>query len=109
MPELRARTLKIMAVLVCLYGLALLPALRWPEYLDSPAGVLVLLPYLSVYLFHSLGVPGLLEHNGLCGWGWCAPTPFGWAFVATLWLLVIWGVARGIAGLMDGRSSGTAV
>lgn len=93
------RTLKIFALLVVLYALPVLPALAWPAYLDSPAGWLVLVPGLSVYVFHRLGIPGLLEHDGLCGWGWCAPTPFGWVFLVVFWLVAAWLVAWAIAAL----------
>ena len=67
------RRLKFFAALVALQILLAMPGLFWPKYLDSPIGLVLVMPFLSVYLFHKLGVPGLLEHNGLCGWGWCAP------------------------------------
>jgi hypothetical protein len=89
----RRGTGKIFFILVAVYVAALLPALAWEGYLDSPAGLLVAVPYLSIHVFHWLGVPGLLEHAGLCGWGWCAPTWFGWAFLALVWLGVGWLVA----------------
>jgi hypothetical protein len=95
----KPRTLKTLALILAIYGLLLLPALIWPSYLDSPAGVLLLIPMLSVYLFHKAGVPGLLEHDGLCGWGWCSPTVFGWLFVAIFWLAVAWLVAWGLSSL----------
>ncbi|MEH6814301.1 MAG: hypothetical protein V7677_17330, partial [Motiliproteus sp.] len=60
-----------------LYGLLFLPYLFWPEYGNSPVAWLALLPMLSIYIFHRFGIPGLLEHNGLCGWGWCSPTLAG--------------------------------
>jgi len=66
---LKPRTLKLLALIIGGYLLLLLPSAIWPTYFDSAAGYLVLVPYLSVALFHKLGVPGLLEHNGLCGWG----------------------------------------
>lgn len=87
-------TLKVMTIIVAVYLAALLPALVWDGYLDSPVGLLVVFPYLSVYLFHSLGVPGLLQQAGACGWGWCRPTLFGWVFMATFWLAVAWIAAR---------------
>jgi hypothetical protein len=96
---LKPRTLKVLAILLAIYGLLLLPAAIWPNYLDSPAGLLTIVPGLSIYLFHHLGVPGLLEHDGLCGWGWCAPTPFGWIFLVFVWLLAAWLVAWAIASL----------
>jgi len=45
----------VFAFLIGAYFLVLSPALLWPSYLDSPVGVLVVLPYLSVYLFHVSG------------------------------------------------------
>ncbi len=93
------RTARLFALLVAAYGLALLPGLAWPGYLDSPIGVLAAVPYLSIYLFHGLGVPGLLQNNGACGWGWCAPTPFGWVFLLVVWLGMAWLLAAVIVRL----------
>jgi hypothetical protein len=99
-------TLKVMAIIVAVYVAALLPALVWDGYLDSPVGLLVAFPYLSVYLFHSLGVPGLLQQGGACGWGWCRPTLFGWAFIATFWLALAWIAARSFVHLRSGGARG---
>ena len=96
---LKARTLKILAALLALYAALALPLFVWPAYADSPAGLSLLVPGLSIYLFHRAGVPGLLEHDGLCGWGWCAPTPFGWVFLVVFWLVVVWLLAWAIAAL----------
>ncbi|MEH6626032.1 MAG: hypothetical protein V7739_06300 [Motiliproteus sp.] len=73
-----------------LYGLLFLPYLFWPEYGNSPVAWLALLPMLSIYIFHRFGIPGLLEHNGLCGWGWCSPTLAGWILAVVFTLLVFW-------------------
>lgn len=96
---LKLRTLKFLAMIVSAYGALVMPGLIWPSYFDSPAGVLILVPGLSVYIFHKIGVPGLLEHNGLCGWGWCAPTTFGVVFVVAAWALLAWLFAWGLAEL----------
>jgi hypothetical protein len=96
---LSPRTLRTFGWLLATYGMLLLPSLFWPSYLDSPAGVLLLVPALSVYLFHAAGVPGLLEHNGLCGWGWCSPTLFGWCFLVAFWMAAAWVIAWGLASL----------
>ena len=96
---LRPRTLKVLGVVLSLYGLLVLPSFVWPAYAESPAGLFPLIPGLSIYLFHKVGVPGLLEHNGLCGWGWCAPTPFGWVFLIVFWLAVAWLFAWAMASL----------
>ena len=87
------RRLKFFAALVALQILLAMPGLFWPKYLDSPIGLVLVMPFLSVYLFHKLGVPGLLEHNGLCGWGWCAPSIAGWLFIAVLWVTGTWAIA----------------
>ncbi len=85
----------------CVGAQALLaaPALIWPGYLDTPVGVVLMLPFLSIYAAHALGIPGLLENQGACGWGWCAPSVFGWLFFAVLWLGLNWGLARALAAL----------
>ena len=97
---LTQRTLRTLMLLMLGYALLVFPGFLWPSYFDSPAGLLVLVPGLSTYLFHKIGVPGLLEHNGLCRWGWCAPTAFGWVFLVASWLLLAWLIAWGIAALI---------
>lgn len=96
---LKPRTLKLLVLILAVYGLLLLLVLARPPYLESPIGLLVIVPGLSVYVFHKLGIPGLLEHNGLCGWGWCAPTAFGWLFIVVFWLAIAWLLAWTIASL----------
>ena len=93
---LKPRTLKVLALILVGFGLLALLALAFP---DSPAGPLLVGPLLSVYAFHKLGVPGLLEHDGLCGWGWCSPTALGWLLAAAAWLAAAWLVAWGIGSL----------
>jgi hypothetical protein len=82
------RTFKFVAAIIATFLLLCVPALLWPGYLDSPEGLVVAVPYLSIYLFHKIGIPGLLEHNGACGGGWCAPSIFGWVFLCTFGLLI---------------------
>jgi len=95
---LRPRTLKILAALLVLYGLVLLCAYNGPADFE-PLAVAAMIPYLSLHLFNKLGLPGLLEHGGHCGWGMCAPTPFGWVFLALFWLGAAWLAAWGLAAL----------
>ena len=98
---LKPRTLKFLAFIMAGYILLVIPGAIWSSYFDSPAGYLVLVPLLSVYVFHKVGIPGLLEHNGLCGWGWCSPTVFGWVFAVMFWLIVAWGCAWAFAALVS--------
>jgi hypothetical protein len=93
----KSRTLKTLAGLLGLFALLSLPAAVWPNYLDSPFGLLVAVPYLSIYAFDMIGIPGLLQSHGACGWGWCAPSVFGWIFLCATWLLITWLLAWGIA------------
>ncbi|MDF3029824.1 MAG: hypothetical protein K0R03_382 [Moraxellaceae bacterium] len=96
---LKPRTLKVLALLLVAYGLLWLFATLTSSHSSSPLDLLLLAPLLSVYAFHRLGVPGLLEHNGLCGWGWCAPTMLGWLFAAAFMLISVWLIAWAIASL----------
>ena len=99
---LQPRTLKFLAMFVAVFALLLLPACIWPGYLDSPLGMILAVPYISIYLFHAMGIPWLLQNNGACGWGWCAPTVFGWIFLCVFWGLVLWLLAWGVARLSSG-------
>ena len=78
---LRARTLKIFALLVIALVVLGAPAYVGPAFLAEPSSYVVIVPVMSLYFFHHLGIPGLLEHGGACGWGMCAPTPVGLAFL----------------------------
>lgn len=93
------RTAKFLAVLVAIYGL-LASAVFWaPPPLAEPAGWLFLVPFFTPHALHRLGVPGLLEQGGHCGWGWCSPTVAGWIVLVLLWLGVAWLAAWGLARL----------
>ncbi|MBN6150501.1 hypothetical protein JR065_09120 [Xanthomonas sp. AmX2] len=96
---LEPRTLKILMGLLLGYGLLVIPCFLWPPYAESPAGLLLVVPGLSIYVFDQAGVPGLLEHEGMCGWGWCAPSVRGWVFLVVFWLALAWLAACGIASL----------
>jgi hypothetical protein len=100
---LQPRALKVLAALLGGYALLVLGGLLWPP-LQQVSGVLILVPFLSVHFFHRLGIPVLLEHGGMCGWGWCSPTPFGWAFLVLFWLGVAWLAAWGVARLPLARN-----
>jgi hypothetical protein len=91
------RTIKIFAGLLTGYAFLASTAYWASGFLRSIGGFFILGPYLSIYIFHRIGIPGLLEHNGLCGWGWCAPTAFGWVFLVAIWMGFAWMVARGLA------------
>ena len=96
---LRPRTLGILAVLLAGYGLLVIPAYWGPSYLEEISSHFVMVPFLSIYAFHKLGIPGLLESHGACGWGWCSPTAFGWAFLVAFWIAAAWLIAWGVARL----------
>jgi uncharacterized membrane protein YvlD (DUF360 family) len=101
---LRPKTLRFLAAILAGLLLFFLATLFWPVHLDTPKAVLLVALYFSILIFHKLGIPGLLEHNGLCGWGWCEPTWLGWAFASVIWLIILWLAAWVLAGLAS-RSS----
>jgi hypothetical protein len=90
-------TLKILLILNAIFGGLLLLAVVSDKYLDTSIGVIFTVPFLSIYIFHNLGIPGLLQNNGACGWGWCAPTLWGWALLIPFWILFLWLIAWRIA------------
>jgi len=94
-------TLKIFFIIIFIYIILWLPVNIWSKYLDTPLGFIAAFPLLSIYLFHAIGIPGLLQNDGACGWGWCSPTIFGWIFLVTFWLLVVWLIAKIIASLTN--------
>lgn len=101
---LKARTLKILALVLVLYGAACLPAALELPFLERASTWFILAPFFTSHVLHELGVPGLLDHAGRCGWGWCAPTTLGWALTGLIWLGVTWVLAWGI-GLALNRYS----
>ena len=89
-------TLKVFLLIIFVYILLWLTINIWPTYIDTSLGAIVAFPLLTIYLFHAVGIPGLLQNDGTCGWGWCSPTVFGWIFIVIFWLLIAWFVAKGI-------------
>lgn len=102
------RTFKILLLLGLMQCVLALPGLWWPRYLDTPVGLWLVVPYFVPYIAHALGVPGMLQNNGACGWGWCAPTAWGWLLMGCVWLLVYGGIASLIAGFQERRQSDQA-
>jgi len=95
---LNRRTVKIFTGLWAAYALLSLPAWVGPAFLQELSSDIYLTPIWAVYIFHYLGVAGLVEHGGACGWSLCAPTAAGWAFLIVFWVgvacCVAWGLAR---------------
>ena len=86
-------TLKTFAMLLAALALLALPAAIWPAYLESPIGRLLAAPYFLLLILSGLGFPGLLQNNGLCGWGWCAPSPLGYFVMLAAILAALYGCA----------------
>lgn len=100
------RTAKFFIALVAAYGALVSVAFWAPPALAEPAGLLLLLPFFTPHLLHKVGIPGLLEQGGHCGWGWCAPTVAGWIVLALLWLGAGWAAAWGLARIRWARVLG---
>jgi len=98
---LKPLTLKILAGLLFAYALSSLPAWVGPSFLGEISIYVYMTPIFSIYFFHYIGVPGLLEHNGYYGWRVCSPTAWGWTFLVLFWVGIAWLVAWGIASLIS--------
>ncbi len=100
---LERRTFAMLGALVAVYFLLAAPAYLGPVALAEYSAVMVMPVILSLYVFDRLGMPGLLENDGLCGWGWCGPTPLGLLFLAVFWLALAWLAAWTLARLVARR------
>lgn len=92
-----------LAILFCAQLILIAPGFVDPGYLDGPVGLLLVVPYLSVYIGNSLGIPGI------CWWGWgvCAPTLAGWLWIAAVWLILMFAaatLAKNLSSLFTGKS-----
>jgi hypothetical protein len=100
---LAPRTLKILGALLAVFVLLGLPAYVGPSVLEPIGVYVVIVPVMSIYAFHAIGIPGLLEHQGHCGWGMCSPTAAGYVFLVAFWVAAFWLVAWGLAYLTRRR------
>lgn len=94
MRDLLKTPLRCFVALTALELLLAAPGFLWPSYLDTPIGLILLVPFLSAYVFSMLGVPGLIENAGACGWGMCPPSLLGWGVIIACWALITWGLAK---------------
>ncbi len=94
---LKRTTFKILLTLVVLYALLVSIGFYSDKYLNTDILRFVTFPFFFVYIFSNIGIPGLLENNGHCGWGLCEPTFFGWSFIFVFWLFILWLVSWGLS------------
>jgi hypothetical protein len=97
----RPLTLRILALLLLCLGAVIAGGYAKLPYLATATQGFILGLLTATYFFSALGVPGLLQHGGHCGWAWCNPTPLGWLFLAVMVLLVLWVVAWMLARVID--------
>jgi hypothetical protein len=84
-----ARISKFMIVIATCLFIFWSASYFWPDNPYMSDGLISALPVLPIYFFDGAGLPGLLQNDGACGWGWCAPTLFGWALMVVFWLVAI--------------------
>ncbi len=92
MPD--SKTLKIVVVILAGYAALLALGYLLPEEYGASLLIAGMPLLVVVYLLDNMGIPWLLEQNGLCGWGWCEPTLFGWLLAVVFWLVVAYLVIR---------------
>jgi hypothetical protein len=98
---LKPLTLKVLALLIACLAALIAAGFAEIPYLMDAGGWLVIGLLLTLYLFNHIGIPGLLEHGGYCGWGTCDPTPFGFVFLAAFVLVSLWLLAWALASALD--------
>jgi hypothetical protein len=105
------KKIKVLLAIAVAYAGVWLPYVFWrgnlPAYLNAPYAVLGLAQAIPVYILSGIGIPGLLQNKGLCGWGWCGPTVFGYVVLVMFWVVVAWLIAWLISKLTSagkGRS-----
>ena len=90
-------TYKVLVVIAMAYAAVWLPYVvlreNLPAFLAGPYTFLWLAQAIPVYILSGIGVPGLLQNNGHCGWGWCRPTVFGYVVLVIFWVVVAWLIA----------------
>ena len=90
-----------MVLIVATYSTVIVLGYLLPGEYGTPflmAGMPLL---VTVYVLNMAGIPGLLEQNGHCGWGWCEPTLFGWLLAVILWLVATYLVVRYIVWIKN--------
>ncbi|WP_376695530.1 hypothetical protein [Wenzhouxiangella sp. EGI_FJ10305] len=88
----------LIAGLVIVYILLLLPLMIWPDYIDTPLGLIAVLPMFAVHVLDRAGVPGLLSTSS-CSWGWCEPSTLGWAVMLLVAAVMIVFLAVALSAL----------
>jgi hypothetical protein len=105
---LKALTLKLLALLIATVAALVAGAYAEVPYLMDAGALLFIAALLLLFVFTQVGIPGLLEHAGNCGWGICGPTPWGLAFLAAVVLGILWLLARGAAAIIEATAVGRA-
>lgn len=87
-------TVKVLLAIAVAYAGVWLPYVVWrgnvPADLSALYAVFGFAHVIPVYILNSIGIPGLLQNNGHCGWGWCSPTVFGYVVLVIFWVVVVW-------------------
>ncbi|MBK1875219.1 hypothetical protein FE848_18565 [Marinobacter sp. 1-3A] len=104
-------TIKILLVFLTVYAGIWLPYIvlqgNLPASLSAPYALLGFAQAIPAYILNSVGISGLIQNDGYCGWGWCGPTVFGYVVLSAFWVLVAWFIAWLISNLTNagkGRS-----
>lgn len=103
----RRSTLRVWTALVLLYFIGAALATYFSGDTRELLAFAGLPPFMLAHLLHKARVPGMLEHGGLCGWGWCEPTLLGWIAAVALMALVLWPVAAALSWLWRRAPGGT--
>lgn len=76
-----------------------------PEF--TTANMPIVLPVYLMAVLLGKAIPGVLASG--CGWGWCAPTVFGWSLSILVWMGMAWWIAGRIVRWRSKRTHTSAL
>ena len=89
-----SRQNKVFLILLLGYYAIIVLCMVSTKVSSSPFGIVLLPLIFLAYVFHNLGIPGVLQNNGVCGWGWCMPTIAGYLLGSILLVPLLWVASR---------------
>jgi len=89
---------KVLVFWLVIIGVHCVVTLSWALAAPQSPNIGVLVLYVTMAVFSSVGVPVFASSHA--GWGWAVPNMLGWALSVFVWLIGYFGIAYAIAKYM---------